>query len=158
MSEVLLESNIGALFTIIPDPICNIKEWKILDFTSETEILKSDVIAIRTFQVGRTDPMMPLRFNNTLSSNGEEQFNFKLKVYIKDSLSLATSYNFVDVASLSFKVFLGCYRSKLVGLKPPASPLSSMKNVTVIHNPALNLFQVQLSSTTSVSKTGIIDL
>lgn len=59
---------------------------------------------------------------------------------------------------MSVKIFLGCFQSKVVGVSPPASPLSSLQNAKVIHNQAQNLFQIELEEPFTATKTGTIDL
>lgn len=60
--------DIKDLFTAITVPVCQIQEWEVVDFTSETELPATSEIAQRTFQVGPFNKASPLKFNNTLTS------------------------------------------------------------------------------------------
>lgn len=71
--------------------------------------------------------------------------------------SQSTAYNFVDVASFSVKVILGCY-PKIEAVSPNGLFQSAVPNIKVDHDPTLNLFQLELPATTSATKKGVIDL
>ena len=74
--------------TMFGSPIkaqCSIQRWFLSAVGSTSPLAVTDQTAIRMNQAGRTDPMAPLAVNIATTTANEQQFDFKINLFLVSS-------------------------------------------------------------------------